>query len=495
VEKAAEKPARTSLRICQAASEVTPFAKTGGLGDVAAGLSRALGKQGHDVRVFLPFYARVAKQDHRFVAVDFLRDVDIRLGSRELRYSVLTTKLPQSDVDVYFVHCPALYHHDSVYSGDWDEYLRYALLTRATLDCCQRMGWAPDVVHVHDWHTALAPVYLKTIYSWDRLFARTRSVLTLHNLAYQGVFSSQIVEELGLAGHAAMLYQEDLAQGRVSFLKSGLLYADVLTTVSRTYGREIQTPEFGFGLDPMLRARADHLVGIVNGVDYGEWSPESDPYLPHTFSKEKLEGKAAMKKALLEKVGLPHREGAAVLGIVTRLTAQKGLDLLFDTLPEFLYHRDIRLVALGTGEERYEQFLSWLQVSFPGKVWYFRGYSEELAHWIEAGSDLFLMPSRYEPCGLNQMYSLRYGTPPIVRRTGGLADTVEPWNPVAKKGTGFLFDHFTPEGLRWAIDTALKAFEDRDAWKALMKNGMERDFSWERQVALYEELYRRLISR
>ena len=485
----------SALRICQVASELAPFAKTGGLGDVTAGLSRALGKAGHDVRIFLPFYARIAKMKHDFVAVDFLRDFEITLGARKFTVSVLTTKLPQSDVDVYLVHCPALYHHDSIYSGEWDEYLRYALLTRAALDSCQRMGWAPDVVHAHDWHTALAPIYLRTVYSWDRLFASTRTVLTLHNLAYQGVYSSQILDDLGLAPFSAMLYNEDLSQGRVSFLKTGLLYADVLTTVSRTYAREIQTAEFGFGLDSLLRARADHLVGIVNGVDYGEWNPEVDPYIPHRFSPDGLEGKAAMKKALLEKVALPWGKNAPVVGLVSRLTAQKGLDLLFDTLPEFLYHRDIRFVALGSGEERYESFLSWMQVSFPGKAWYFRGYSEELAHWIEAGSDLFLMPSRFEPCGLNQMYSLKYGTPPIVRRTGGLADTVDLWNPVDRKGTGFPFDHFTPEGLRWALDYSLQAFQDTEAWTQLMRNGMAKDFSWERQVRLYEELYRRLLRR
>ena len=483
---------KTALKVCQIASELAPFAKTGGLGDVSAGLSRALGKRGNDVRVFLPFYSRIAKMKHDFVAVEFLRDQEIALGPRRLTYGVLTTKLPHSDVDVYLIHCPALYHHDTGYSGDWDEYLRYALLTRAALECCQRMGWAPDIVHVHDWHTALGPIYLRTLYAWDRLFARTKTVLTLHNLAYQGVYSSQILDELGLSPFASMLYNEDLTQGRVSFLKSGILYADLLTTVSRTYAKEIQTPEFGFGLDSLLRARADHLAGIVNGVDYGEWNPASDPYLPHYFSAENLDGKAAMKKALLEKVGLPHAGAAPVIGLVSRLTAQKGLDLLFDTLPEFFYHRDLRFVALGTGEERVEQFLAWMQISFPGKVWYFRGYSEELAHWIEAGSDLFLMPSRFEPCGLNQMYSLKYGTPPIVRRTGGLADTVELWNPIERKGTGFPFDHFTPEGLRWALDYALNAFKDPVAWKQLQKNGMAKDFSWERQVRLYEELYARL---
>jgi len=387
------------------------------------------------------------------------------------------------------VHCPALYHHDAIYSGEWDEYLRFALLTRATLDSCQRMGWAPDVVHSHDWHTALAPLLLRSLYAWDRLFARTRTVLTLHNLGYQGVFGAHVLEEIGLAPHAQLVHQDDLAAGRFGYLRSGILYADLLTTVSRTYAREIQTAEHGFGLDAILRARADHLVGIVNGVDYGDWNPATDPHLPHHYSTAELDGKQRMKDALLEKVGLPRTSTAPLVGIVSRLTAQKGFDLLFDTLPEFLFHRDLRLVALGSGEERYESFLAWLQMSFPGKVWYYRGYNEPLAHWIEAGADVFLMPSRYEPCGLNQMYSLRYGTPPVVRRTGGLADTVRPWNPVSGEGTGFLFDHFTPEGLRWALDSALRAWQDRESWKRLMNNGMGEDFSWTRQVGAYEKLF------
>jgi starch synthase len=483
------------LRVCQLASEVTPFAKTGGLGDVVAGLSRALGKQGHDVRIFLPFYQKVAKLDFPFVVVDFLRDLEMWMGPRRFTYSIFTAKLPASPVDVYFVHCPALYHHEGIYSGDWDEYLRFGLLTRAALEACQRMGWSPEIVHVHDWHTALAPLYLRSLYAWDRLFASTRTALTLHNLGYQGVFGTQSLADLGLAPHAHLLYQEDLQAGRISFLKTGLLYADTLTTVSRTYAREIQTPEFGFGLDPLLRARAGDLVGIVNGVDYGEWNPEGDPHLPHHYSARSLAGKGKMKQALLKKVGLPYAKEAPVVGVVSRLTAQKGFDLLFDSLPEFLFHRDIRFVALGNGEERYESFLAWLQVSYPGKAWYFRGYNEELAHWIEAGADIFLMPSRYEPCGLNQMYSLRYGTPPVVRRTGGLADTVQLWNPVAQEGTGFPFEHFTPEGLRWGLDTALHVFRDAKAWKKLQANGMAQDFSWEKQVGEYEALYGRLLRR
>jgi len=482
------------MRICQIAAEVAPFAKTGGLGDVVAGLSRALGKAGHDVRVFLPFYARIAQQDHRFVPVEFLRDIESTFGSRRFTWSVLTTKLPASEVDVYLVHCPTLYHHDSIYSGDWDEYLRYGLLTRAALECCQRMGWSPEVVHAHDWHTALAPLYLRTSFAWDKLFARTRTVLTLHNLAYQGVFGAGVADELGFGAHLGLLHQEDLRLGRMSFLKSGLLYADLLTTVSRTYAREIQTPEHGFGLDPMLRARAERLVGIVNGVDYDSWDPATDPHLPEHYSAQDPGNKEKLKRQLLEKVGLPYSERAPVLGVVSRLTAQKGFELFFDSLPEFLFHRDLRLVALGSGEERYESLLSWLAVSFPGKAWYFRGYNEPLAHWIEAGADIFLMPSKYEPCGLNQMYSLRYGTPPVVRRTGGLADTVQPWNPVAGEGTGFVFDRFTPEGFRWGLDSALHAWNDREAWRKLMRNGMAKDYSWSRQVLHYIELYEQLLA-
>jgi len=480
------------LRIAHAAAEVTPFAKTGGLGDVVAGVARALGRRGHDVRVFLPFYAPVAKLDFPFVAVDFLRDIEVRMGERGFTFSILTTRLPASPVDVYFVHCPALYHHDRIYSSDWDEYLRYGLLCRAVFECCQRMGWSPDVLHAHDWHTALLPVYQRSLYAWDRLFGETGTVLTLHNLGYPGTFAAGVIADLGLTPHGELLHREDLAAGRFSFLKTGLIWADLLTTVSRTYAREIQTPEHGFGLDAMLRARADHLVGIVNGVDYGEWNPESDPYIPQRYSAADLAGKEATRQALLAKVGLATTPRAPVLGLVSRLTAQKGFDLLFDTLPEFLFHRDVRLVALGSGEERYESFLAWLQVTFPGKVWYYRGYNEELAHWIEAGADIFLMPSRYEPCGLNQMYSLRYGTPPVVRRTGGLADTVETWNPVSRQGTGFLFDHFTPEGLRWALDTALRVHADPEAWRQLQRNGMAKDFSWDRQVLEYEKAYGRL---
>jgi starch synthase len=483
------------LRVCQVAAEVTPFAKTGGLGDVVAGLSRFLGRDGHDVRIFLPWYGQLAvqpdTQPEKYVPVDFIRDVPLRIGSRHFTFTARTAKLPGSAVDVYFIDCPALYGTPGIYQGDRVDWLRFAFLTRAAFECAQRMAWAPDVVHCHDWHTALAPLFLKTLYSWDRLFDATRTVLTLHNVAYQGRVDRSLVPELDLAPYLHWLDGARLAAGELNFLSTGLLHADAITAVSRTFAREIQTPEQGFGVDGLLRARANRLLGIVNGVDYDDWDPATDRHLPHPYSATDLRGKAEMKRALLAGVGLEEETAAPVLGIVSRLTAQKGFDLCFGVLPELLAHADVRLVALGSGESQYETFFEELKRSFPGKASFYRGYNEPLAHWIEAGADLFLMPSRFEPCGLNQMYSLRYGTPPVVRRTGGLADTVEPWNPWTGSGTGFLFDDLHPDAFAWALRNALVAFEDREGWAKLMQNGMARNFSWDVQGREYVELYRR----
>jgi starch synthase len=453
------------LRVLQVAAEVAPFAKTGGLGDVSAGLSRFLGRAGHDPRVFLPFYAHLFRERDGYVPVDFAQNVSLQLGPRRFNYSVLTAPLPESEVNAYFIDCPQVFGHGEIYHGDRQDSLRFALLTVAAFECAQRMGWAPDILHCHDWHTALAPIYRRAYLDWDRLFQHTKTVLTIHNLGFQGIVDAA--------------------------LRNGILYADAITAVSRTYAREILTPEKGFGLDGLLRARADRLLGIVNGVDYGEWNPESDPRIPHHYSAADLSGKAAMKAALLQAVGMDETD-APVLGVVSRLTRQKGFDLAFEVLPDLLSRRDLRVVALGSGEPIYEEFFSRLQQSFPGKAWFYRGFNNDLAHWIEAGADLFLMPSRFEPCGLNQMYSLRYGTPPVVHKTGGLADTVEPFDPASGAGTGFVFEHFDPQGLRWALSQALDTYPHRDTWERLMRSGMAKDFSWDIQgreyVALYEWL-------
>ena len=356
------------------------------------------------------------------------------------------------------------------------------------------MQWRPDVFHCNDWHTSLLPLYLRTTYAWDRIFADTKTLLTIHNLGYQGVFNASVLADLNLMDQRRHLDRGDLEEGLVNFLKTGLLYADALTTVSRSYAEEIQTPEFGMGLEDVLRYRRDDLHGIVNGMDYSDWDPATDPLIGAHYTADDLSGKEENKRALLESFGLEFEPRAPVFGIVSRLTAQKGFELLPDVLPIVLQNANVRLIVLGSGDQRIERYFQWLRDTYPDKVAVFRGYSNELAHRIEAGADLFLMPSRYEPCGLNQMYSLKYGTVPIVRRTGGLADTVTPFDAQTGTGTGFLFDAFEAEALFQAIREALAVWEDPDAWRLLVRNGMAEDFSWARQGPKYEALYAALIA-
>ncbi len=480
------------LKICFAASEVVPFAKTGGLADVSGALGKYLNRHGQDIRVFMPFYDTIDTSKHSIHVVDFLQNVPVEFGGFTLHFTTLTTKLPDSGTDVYFIHCEGLYNRGSIYTNDGDEYLRFALLGRAVIECCQRMGWSPDVMHCNDWQTALIPLFLKTIYQWDQLFAQTKTVLTIHNIGYQGVFSAAVIDKLKLGEYRNQLPQDDLAGDMVNYLKIGLLNADVITTVSNTYAREIQTPEYGAGLDFILRQRSDRLIGIVNGVDYSEWSPDSDPHIPYKYSPEDLSGKPKNKQFLLEQMGLPYSPDVPVYGIISRLTSQKGFELLNEILFDFLANYDVRFVVLGSGEAQFANFFISAQNHFPAKLCFFNGYNNPLSHLIEAGSDIFVMPSRYEPCGLNQIYSLRYGTVPIVRKTGGLADTVQLYDWVHQTGTGFVFEYFNGDSLRWAMDYAYSTFQNKDAWRKLMLNGMRQNYSWDVQVEKYIALYRRL---
>jgi starch synthase len=354
------------------------------------------------------------------------------------------------------------------------------------------LQWAPDVVHCNDWHTALIPLYLRTLYAWDRLFARTRTVLTIHNIGYQGTFGTDVLDDLGLRQVQHLFHQGDYREGRINCLRTGILYADHLTTVSRTYAREIQTAEHGHGLQDSIGQRASALTGIVNGVDYGEWNPEIDPFIAAKYGAADRRGKAVDKRALLERFQLPAGPATPLIGAVSRLTMQKGFELLPDSLPVLLREHDVRFVLLGSGEERYERYFQWLRDSLPHKVGFYRGFNDELAHQIEAGADMFLMPSRYEPCGLNQMYSLRYGTVPIVRHTGGLADTVTPFEPSTGKGTGFVFHDFTAQALLETMRWALRNYHSPKDWERCVQNGMAMDFSWDRQGQEYLQLYRRL---
>ncbi len=481
------------LNIFLATAEYAPLAKSGGLADVSAALSEYLHGAGHDVRVLMPFYSTLDRSNLDVQPVEGLQNLTMKVGPWDIEYAVDRGTFANG-TSVYLLRCPALFDRPGLYTADADEHLRFILLSRAAIELCQRMQFAPDIFHCHDWHTALIPLYLKTVYSWDRLFASTKSVMTIHNIGYQGMFPAAIAADLGLGYSQHQLHQDDFAAGVINFLKTGLLHADLLTTVSPTYAHEIQGEEYGMGLDGILRDRRHALIGILNGVDHREWDPATDPLIPANYSADDLSGKAVCKQQLLQELGLPDTR-QPLIGIVSRLVTQKGFDLLERALPFLLSHRGFSLAVLGSGEPRYEQFFESMQQHARHRVSFYRGYNNKLAHWIEAGSDMFLMPSRYEPCGLNQMYSLKYGTVPIVRATGGLADSVEPINPRNGTGTGVLFDHYDESGVAWAIDTALDLYDNKPLWNRIIQNGMSMDFSWQQQGAQYVTLFRTLCGK
>ncbi len=477
------------MNIAFVASEITPFAKTGGLADVAGSLPKYVAEHGHDVRLFMPLYSLIDASAGEFHPVEFIQDVPVVFGGETISFSACETTLPGSSVSVYLIDCPRLYHRGRIYTNDLDEYLRFAMLSRAAIECCQRMGFSPQIFHCNDWQTALVPLYLKTVYSWDELFSTTRTVLTIHNIGYQGIFSTDVVGHIGLGNHFDWFDESDRASGVVNFLKTGIVQASVLTTVSHTYASEIQTPEYGGGLDGLLRSRASALFGIVNGVDYDEWSPERDRFIPHHYSVDDLSGKKENKRILMERLELAPDPDAPLFGMVSRLIEQKGIDLFYEVMTPVLDSSNARFAILGSGDRRYEDFFSLVMHAYRERVCYFEGFSNELAHLIEAGSDMFLMPSRYEPCGLNQIYSLRYGTIPIVRKTGGLADTVQHFDPLTGEGTGFVFEHFTGHGLQWAMEKAMRTYYYTDAWRHLIRNAMTQNFSWDVQVERYLRVY------
>ena len=484
------------LAVCLLAAEVAPLSKTGGLADVAGALAKYLRADGHDVRLFTPLYSSIDRAALAARPVPALQQVPLALGTHRYVFSVLEAALPGGGgAPVFLIDCPALYARASLYTSDPDEHLRFIAMTRAVFVSCARLEWAAQIFHCNDWHTAFAPLFLRTEYGREALFAGARTVLTIHNIGYQGIFPAADVADLSLPpGDTQLLHQDDLAAGRINALRQGILYADAITTVSPTHAREICTAQYGMGLEDSLRARGDALTGILNGVDYDEWDPRRDRFLPVHYDPQHLAGKAALKRQFLARMLLTTAPEVPLAGIVSRLAAQKGIELMFEALPKVLSARPLACAALGSGEAKYEQFFAKLARSFPGRVVFESGYDEELSHWIEGASDLFLMPSRYEPSGLNQMYSLRYGTVPVVRRTGGLADSVEHYDPASGRGTGVLFNDFDPPALEWALHTALDLYAQPAHWSRLMRNGMSQDFSWQRATGEYVGVYRRLTA-
>ncbi len=473
------------MRILFAASEGLPFSKTGGLADVVEALPKALAAQGHEVAVVLPRYRGVA------TSAVVMPSLTIPMGGR-LRFPAIADGTLVNGVRYFFVDDPGYFNRDGIYgnaAGDFpDNAERYSEFCRAVIEIAKHV-WPTDVIHCHDWQTALVPVLLRSAYAADPLVKDIPVIFTIHNLGYQGHFSAAVLQRASIP---ADVYHPAGIEfyGLVNFLKGGLIYSDYLTTVSKKYAEEIQTPEFGYGLDGVVRSRAGHLVGILNGVDYSVWNPDKDKLIAARYSAKDLTGKQSCKKELLEIFGLsPEHQARPLLGIVSRFADQKGFDLIAAAANE-LMQEDLVLTILGTGERRYEELFVALADEFPGRIGVRIGYDNELAHKIEAGADMFLMPSRYEPCGLNQVYSLKYGTVPIVRATGGLDDTVESFDVEHGTGTGFKFAPYTGAALLDSVRQALHHFTDERIWKRIQLNGMAKDFSWKRPAAEYAKLYK-----
>ena len=477
------------MNIVFVASEGVPFSKTGGLADVVGALPRALASLGHQVSVYLPRYRQTKLSDPAVV----VRSVTVPFDDH-YRFASVVSGGTQNGVRFYFVEYPEYFDRDALYgtpAGDYpDNAERYALFSRTVLEASKILG-VPHVFHCHDWQSALVPVLLRTVYAEDPAFHETGTVFTIHNMGYQGLFPPDTLPLLMLPWDLFTITKMEFF-GQVNFLKGALTYSDYITTVSKKYSQEIQTAEYGFGLEGVLHARASTVTGILNGVDYDEWSPQTDKFAAARFSPTDLSGKAKDKQDLLAAFGVANADPKLpVIGIVSRFAAQKGFDLIAQ-VADRLAREEMIIVALGAGDKAYEELFQRLNKQFPNKIAVKVAYDNAIAHKIEAGADMFLMPSRYEPCGLNQIYSLKYGTVPIVRATGGLDDTIEPWNARTGKGTGFKFTEYTGEALLATVKQALQAYRDQTSWQVLMRNGMAKDFSWNASAREYGKIYERV---
>jgi starch synthase len=484
-----------SLRVVVVASEVVPFAKTGGLADVAGALPVALAGLGHQVSIIMPRYPMVERAVRSLEKVR--ENLAVPMGAHTDDGVVWSAKLTPR-IPVYFIEHRQYFSRDALYTtagGDYPENAqRFAFFAKASLETCRALHLRPDVLHCHDWQSALIPAYLKTTLSDDPDFASVGSLLTIHNLTYQGLFPPEVMAFLQLPPQT---YSPEGIEfyGQVNYLKAGIVYADVVNTVSRRHSQEIQTPAFGFGLDGILRYRGQDVYGIMNGIDDREWNPARDRLIAARYSPADLAGKRLCKRALLEAFGLSaERMNAPLAGMVSRLVDQKGFELVENAIHRLLA-LDLGLVILGTGEARYEDFLRRIGERYAGQVGVRIGFDNALAHRIEAGSDMFLIPSHFEPCGLNQMYSLRYGTIPVVHATGGLADTIESYDPESDKGNGFKFEPYDADALLASLQQAVTLYHNREAWERLMRRGMQMDFSWANPALAYSDLYAKALQK
>ncbi len=481
------------MKIAEVSSEIFPYAKTGGLADVVGTLPLYLEKARQEVLMFIPLYKSVMTSGLDIKLTEFT--LDIPVGNTVHTGYLWKGIYPGSEnITVYFIQLDEYYHRDALYvteSGDYpDNPERFIFFSRAVIEAIKRLGLSIDILHCHDWQTALIPAYLKTLYAHDKNLSSIKTVLTIHNLAYQGLFWH---EDMKLTGLDMSLFNWKQLEhwGKINFLKGGIVFADIVTTVSKKYAEEIRTADFGCGLEIILKECEHKLYGIINGVDYAEWSPENDKFISHKYNVEDLRGKEVCKSHLQKILGLPQVK-APVLGMISRLAEQKGIDLLVLIIDD-LMKRDIQLIILGIGDEKYHQILRGIALKYKRKVSVNIMFDNQLAHQIEAGADVFLMPSRYEPCGLSQMYSLRYGTIPVVHETGGLADTIIDANDLNLEdntATGFTFKGYFPKEFLFAIDRALELYKSNTKWNELRKNAMKQDWSWKKSASEYVELFK-----
>jgi len=480
------------MRILIAAPEAVPYVKTGGLADVTGALLKEFRKRNTKASLILPLYSSIRKN---FRLYRTNRSVRIEMGGFILTGNIWVSE-KSSAPKSYFIECDELYGRPELYGtsdGDYaDNAMRFIFFSKAVLETCIALNVRPDVIHCNDWQTAMIPLYLKTLYKDNVYLKKTATLYTLHNLGYQGIFQAADMVYTDL-GREYFVPEKIEFYGRLNFMKAGLLYSDLLNTVSETYAKEILEKENGFGLDGVLRKRQADLFGVVNGVDYDEWDPSKDSLIPAKYDRNDMKGKAKCRRILLQKTGLDNKK-TPLLGIVSRLSSQKGLDLLYDSLEE-LVTMGVNLIIIGKGDEHYQNLFAKAAEKYKGKIFVKIGFDESLAHLIYAGCDFFLMPSRYEPCGLGQLIAMRYGTVPIARKTGGLADTIKDYNHISSTGTGFLFSDFTPSAFQDAVKRALCVYADDRKMKKLVFDSMDADFSWGRSAGRYFELYEKAVKK
>ena len=474
------------MKILLLAAEVVPFVKTGGLADVTGSLPPAIRELGHDIRVAMPRYGRIRPDRFPITPVpgSFPVPMDSRTEPAELMQATLG-----NDVLVYLIENAHYFDRDGIYMYP-DDAERFVFFCRGAMEGMRHLGWQPDVIHCHDWHTALVPNWLKTVYANDPFFADTASVYTIHSLGYRGIFGHRVLEIAGIAEYEFVARPEGTdANQVVDFMSRGIGYADVINTVSPTYAREILTPEYGEQMDSLLRSRQERLFGILNGIDVDEFNPAADPHLDAPYTVETLDLRPRDKLALQQEAGLHQDVQTPVVGIIARLVDQKGFDLIVPMVEPMLQHLGIQFVLLGTGEQRYHEFFLDLARRYPRQAGVFLTFNASLSHRIYAGADIFLMPSRFEPCGLGQMIAMRYGSVPLVRAVGGLADTVSDYDPATDQGTGFVFESYEAMSLYTAMVRAVETYRHREIWRRLQARCMQQDFSWQASAKKYADLY------